>query len=217
MIGVSYTPVSLSTLNSFNASTRVCQRADWKARHKSICGKKLSFDEIIALSKRWNRAMGTSVVPYRSDGNIPLAAPAFSRPYEVIIQAYNLKKRPDYDYVLLDTLSETLEPIFLSRQEEYPWLRRLFLDARDKALASSDPISVACVFLCLTSPMHGTPELSERLRVQFRREYDFDVVPEAEKILMQPPKPEVVSRLLSGQELADLVDLFPVLRQQGII
>ncbi|KAJ7480750.1 hypothetical protein FB451DRAFT_1556292 [Mycena latifolia] len=98
--------------------SQTCQRADWKPRHKAICGKIPDFETV------------TKVVPHPTElvnaaERIGPPVNGYKRPLLLISQVTSLNEQPDFDYILFNPqkasvplkMGGPIQPIFRARRE----------------------------------------------------------------------------------------------------
>ncbi|KAJ7753169.1 hypothetical protein B0H16DRAFT_1690831 [Mycena metata] len=98
--------------------SRSCQKADWKHRHKDICGKTLNYAE------------STKIVPHPTElknasGRIGPPVNGYKRPFPLVRQVTMLNEAPSIDYYLANSqnrdvdlkMADSITPIFRATRE----------------------------------------------------------------------------------------------------
>lgn len=159
--------------HSFLAST--CQKKDWKARHKPICGKPISLET----------AANTAVHPPTSKKpenfwedvddliGIGPAINGYERTPHLVRQISMLNKMPQAEYILFSALG-VAHPILLQHNI---FLMMLFREARNLAMTKGDSEAIAdmCQYLVVRGPSKGNQLNRAGIVAQLSREYGVDV------------------------------------------
>ncbi|KAJ7765073.1 hypothetical protein DFH07DRAFT_372919 [Mycena maculata] len=144
-----------------------CQKADWKLRHKAVCGKPMDFD-----------AVSVPVVHPTSvrdaDTRIGLPTNGFRRPPGLVLQVTQLNKSPTVDYYLYRDGNEQALDFGQGTYEQ-----DLFRAHREEAMTSGNRGCVALMAHYMCWMIAGeTPERAQGITqnmivAQLAREYDF--------------------------------------------
>ncbi|KAJ7202103.1 hypothetical protein GGX14DRAFT_157176 [Mycena pura] len=116
-----------------------CQRADWKLRHKAICGKPLDFETA-------SQVIEHPATASTSHTRIGLPINGYKRSIALTAQVTALNRKPTVDYQLYKANNDPVDIDFGAGT--YPQIR--FRQARDTAMTTGDPNSVARIahYLC---------------------------------------------------------------------
>ncbi|KAJ6456508.1 hypothetical protein C8R45DRAFT_580140 [Mycena sanguinolenta] len=109
-----------------------CQKADWKLRHKAVCGKALDFETVSRPVEN----------PATASTHARIGPPVngYKRSLALIAQVTALNRNPTVDYILYDANNQVLKIDFGARQ--YPQI--VFRECRELAMTTGDP---SCVTL----------------------------------------------------------------------
>jgi hypothetical protein len=150
---------------------RACQKADWKLRHKAICGKPLDFDTV-------SRAVEHPLSAFTSDmRTIGSPIDGYKRSLALTAQVTALNMNPTVDYRLYDTHNA---PVDVNLGAGYP--QEIFRAGRVYAMTTGDELCVGFIahYLCLwflakaedgSSHRGITPKM---IVAQLAREFELD-------------------------------------------
>ncbi|KAF5344275.1 hypothetical protein D9758_012334 [Tetrapyrgos nigripes] len=118
-----------------------CQKADWKPRHKAICGKFAdSIDEAIRLSSLPGKALNETLPPSVSQVGPPVDG--YKRSPLLVAHIIDLNHNPDADFIVhFGPGPDDFDEVYV-----FPPMQKVFLEAREKAMTTGDKETV--VKLC---------------------------------------------------------------------
>jgi hypothetical protein len=148
--------------------SRICQKADWKLRHKAICGKALTLKDAEGSATAEKRTESK----YRWEEREQVGPPFKDLP-ALIYQVHALNTSPEMvDYVLFPSSGD---PLGFAIQDFK--LKAYFRTQRDDAVTTGDREAVATLgeYMTVTNPHASMGLTKEDIVKQLTREYDFDV------------------------------------------
>ncbi|KAF7376842.1 Condensin complex subunit 2 [Mycena sanguinolenta] len=147
-----------------------CQKADWKLRHKAVCGKSLDFETV-------SRPVENPATASTADTRIGPPVNGYKRSLALIAQVTALNRNPTFDYILYDANNQP-KPIDFGAGQ-YPQLA--FRECRELAMTTGDPSSVAimahylCILLSTKNCSKDFEDITPNMIVaQFAREFGID-------------------------------------------
>ncbi|KAJ6468105.1 hypothetical protein C8R47DRAFT_1151819 [Mycena vitilis] len=176
-----------------------CQKADWKANHKAICGKALNFDAVSkpkltglgpspaelepqsqtpeSVQKRPQPSLEPAAIPAPAVSVIGPPAGNYTRSSLLEDLVKKLNRAPKIDYIFADAL----DPICIDFPD--PEAQSLFRKCREKAMTTGDRQSIAVMahFLCWMTMEDqrfvGKGATPNVIVAQLKKEYSFDELP----------------------------------------
>ncbi|KAJ7502576.1 hypothetical protein B0H11DRAFT_1989200 [Mycena galericulata] len=147
-----------------------CQKADWKLRHKTICGKPLDFDSV-------DKPVAHPV--YGPDSNKGIGPPinGFKRSPALILQVTRLNQSLAADYFLNDRNNEARQ----INVGEGTYIQANFRTIREKAMTTGEPAPVAIIahYMCWQFAANNLEITPTMIVEQLAREFAFDDLREA--------------------------------------
>ncbi|KAJ6456437.1 hypothetical protein C8R45DRAFT_578333 [Mycena sanguinolenta] len=147
-----------------------CQKADWKLRHKGVCGKALDFESV-------SQPMGNPASASTADTRIGPAANGYKRSLALIAQVSALNSNPTVDYFLYDANNQPLNIDLGASQYQ----QKAFCARRELAMTTghSSAVSLMAHYLCVWSTAMGGPSKFNGITpniivAQFAREFAID-------------------------------------------
>ncbi|KAJ7765075.1 hypothetical protein DFH07DRAFT_955909 [Mycena maculata] len=143
-----------------------CQRADWKLRHKAVCGKPMDFDTVSA-------PIVHPVSAHNADTRIGPPTNGFKRTTALIAQVTKLNRDPRADYFLYKRGGDAFIVDYASRTDG----ENIFRAQREVAMTTGDRETVAMLahYLCWTLIERPAPGLTPTMIVaQLAREFEFE-------------------------------------------
>ncbi|KAJ7762603.1 hypothetical protein B0H16DRAFT_1529383 [Mycena metata] len=194
--------------------SRACQMADWKLRHRAVCGKPLDFETASQVFEH-------PVSAPSSHSRIGPPVDGYKRSLALALQVTELNLHPTVDYCLYDCDGELLR--YDSGAESYAQV--VFRRRRELAMTTGHPGAVALMahFLCsvFLSMAAGKRRgiTSNMIVAQFAREYVMDdvreLVLEAQQLqdadpLHRPPllseaSPELWGTIIQAIDFSNIV------------
>ncbi|KAJ6456506.1 hypothetical protein C8R45DRAFT_1034713 [Mycena sanguinolenta] len=160
--------------------SRTCQTADWKLRHKIVCGKRLDFETV-------SRPVENPVSAVTADTRIGPPINGYTRPLALIARVTKLNMNPTVAYQLYDANNELVDIDFGAGT--YPQLA--FCACRERAMTTGDPHCVALMahYLCGLLTAKGGPSkfrgiTSDMIIAHFARDFDLRVTDLRERVLI---------------------------------
>lgn len=163
-----------------NIMHRECQTADW-ARHKSICGKKMTLKDAEASAARPQPSAPKYKYPWEDpmscNENIGPAKAGYKRTPALMHQINEINAREGLDYCIFP---RNMQPRAIFIQDIH--MKMFFRESRAKAMESGDREAVAIVaqYLVRSKILGGVPR-SEIIQ-QLNKEYGPDVGEELEEL-----------------------------------
>ncbi|KAL0955537.1 hypothetical protein HGRIS_001774 [Hohenbuehelia grisea] len=157
--------------------SRECQKKDWKARHKILCGRTLDFEtaEKAAMAPR----AGSQIAePVSDTGRIGPAVGGFKRSPALVLLVTRLNEHPKVDYFfVVPTTKEWLDSDYNN-----PKVRAIVRRRRNQACTTGDRESVAilCHFFCwIMTAEAGRHAVKPRVNaktitMQMTKEFEYD-------------------------------------------
>ncbi|KAJ7034047.1 hypothetical protein C8F04DRAFT_601211 [Mycena alexandri] len=193
--------------------SRACQTADWKLRHKAVCGKPIDFDTASQVFEHPISAQG-------SQSRIGPPVDGYKRSLALALQVTELNQHPTVDYHLYDGDGKLLR--FDFGAGSYPQM--VFRVRREMAMTTGHRgcIGLMAHFLCSMflsmKPEKRRGITSNMIVAQFAREFAIDVrglVLAAQQLqdadpLHRPPllseaSPELWGTIVQAVGLSDIV------------
>ncbi|KAJ7239164.1 hypothetical protein B0H12DRAFT_1136304 [Mycena haematopus] len=125
-----------------------CQKADWKLRHKAVCGKALDFETV-------SRPVENPICAQTAPTRIGLPINGYKRSLALTAQVTALNMNPSVDYQLYDANNQAVNIDFGAGQ--YPQV--VFRSRRELAMTTGNPACVALMshYLCALLIAKGGP------------------------------------------------------------
>ncbi|KAK0232916.1 hypothetical protein IW262DRAFT_1290107 [Armillaria fumosa] len=162
--------------------SRECQTADYKSRHKAICGKEIGLEEAVSTALK---ARGP---PKPTVSQIGPAVNGFKRSPALLHHILRLSQNPEIDLYLRIKEGTDSKDCFMRIDTPFPPIQNLLRAARDKAMTTGDRHSAALVchhivWFCLAKGYDK--ELGWDLKAmidQMASEYEF---PDLQKAMLE--------------------------------
>ncbi|KAJ7137242.1 hypothetical protein C8R46DRAFT_1137979 [Mycena filopes] len=149
---------------------RACQAADWKLRHKAMCGKPIDFETASQVVEH-----PFSVASSESRIGAPVGG--YTRTVALVSQVTRLNGEPTVDYFVQNDEGAATTINFGANS----YLQALFRDRRDRAMTTGNLFCVGALahYLCAVflsmKPEDRDGVTSNSIVAQFEREFDVDV------------------------------------------
>ncbi|KAF7376701.1 Condensin complex subunit 2 [Mycena sanguinolenta] len=168
-----------------SGTLRTCQKADWKLRHKAVCGKALDFETV-------SQPVENPASASTADTRIGPPVNGYKRSLALIAQVTGLNSNPMVDYYLYDAGNQPLNIDLGAGQ--YP--QRAFRARRELAMTTghSGAVLLMAHYLCIWSIAMGGPSKLKGITpnmivAQFAREFGLEA--------------KLHERVLAAQQLQD--------------
>ncbi|KAK0444953.1 uncharacterized protein EV420DRAFT_1648677 [Desarmillaria tabescens] len=119
--------------------SRECQTADYKSRHKAICGKEMGLEDAVETALK---ARGP---PKPTVTQIGPAVEGFKRSPALLHHIFKLNRDPKTDLYIRIKEGTDSEDCFMRMDTPFPPIQNLIRAARDKAMITGDRQSAALV------------------------------------------------------------------------
>ncbi|KAJ7168857.1 hypothetical protein C8R46DRAFT_1092672 [Mycena filopes] len=152
--------------------SKVCQTADWKLRHKAVCGKPLDFETA-------SQAVEHPLSAPTSKSRIGPPVDGYKRSLALVSQVTEFNFEPTVDYYLYNAEDDGTA-IDLTAGS---YLQAVFRGHREMAMTTGDLFCIGAMahYLCAVflamSPENRRGITSETIVAQFTREFGLDVRP----------------------------------------
>lgn len=150
--------ITFSSCLYLNNSTRACQIADFKPKHKAICGKALDIET----------ATGIAV----SKVSLPILPPATKRSSFLLRHIQHLNDNPSQDvYVCLQGNGDPSDSTFMLFNFNFPPVKDIFRAAREQAMSTGDR-EIVLAMCHYTLWFFMATEIADHFKINFRSMYD---------------------------------------------
>ncbi|SJL05404.1 uncharacterized protein ARMOST_08771 [Armillaria ostoyae] len=162
--------------------SRECQTADYKSRHKAICGKEMGLEEAVSTALK---ARGP---PKPTVSQIGPAVDGFKRSPALLHHIFRLNQNPKIDLYLRIKEGTDSEDCFMKIDTPFPPIQNLLRAARDKAMTTGDRHSAVLVchhtvWFCLAKGYDKELGWDFKAMIdQMAREYEF---PDLKKAMLE--------------------------------